>query len=88
MGRGQRKRLAGATVWLVMRGFEGDEPLPDEGDFFRTSTGRCYLIEFRRLAQQGAGYVARYRCRVLGDDAVKPGEPGVYAWSWAPRTTR
>jgi len=73
----------GATVTLTVNSWDGERPV--EGDFLRTETGRCYRIEFIRWRQRGARTVATFRCRVLEDDAVRFGEPGVWGWAWASR---
>lgn len=65
----------GSVVTLTVNSWEGEGP--EEGDFLRTSTGRCYKIEER--------HGKRLRCTVLEPDAVLSGEPGVWEWRWGKR---
>lgn len=70
-------------VTLYVRHWEGDPPI--EGDMLCTSTGRCYLIEFVRMRQNGDRTTGHFRCRVLPDNSVKLGDPGVFPWTWIKR---
>ena len=74
------RKPVGAVVRL--RADTWDGPPPEEGDFLRTDTGRCYLIEEIKVTRGGK---ANMRCRVLGVDAVSFGEPGVWHWRWSAR---
>lgn len=80
-----RARL-GAIVHLYSTSHDGWSL--EEGDFLRTSTGRCYKVEHVRQRQQGAGQRITMKCRVLEDDAVQEGEPGVWSWRWNSRDKR
>lgn len=69
------KAGVGARVTLTVNHWDGERPV--DGDFLRTSTGRCYRIDEvdgRRL-----------RCTVLDDDAVQFGAEGVWRWVWGKR---
>lgn len=59
----------------------GGHALPTEGDFLRTSTGRCYRIDEVRMKGERGALI----CTVLERDAVAASDPGVFLWAWAPR---
>jgi hypothetical protein len=81
------KAEVGATVRLYVRWWEDEQTnAPEEGDFLRTDSGRCYRIDEVRKRKDGR--VASLTCTVLEDDAVLPGEPGVFRWEWSSRRRR
>lgn len=71
-------RPVGALDTLTCNWWDAEPPEP--GDFLRTRSGRCYVIE----SKSGR----RLRCRVLEKDAVQFGEPGVWFWEWASRNRK
>jgi hypothetical protein len=74
-------RPPGSRVRL--RALHWDGELPVAGDFLRTASGSCYLIE---EARPGRGRtVAVFVCRKLEDDAVAYGSPGVHRWTFGLR---
>lgn len=62
-----------------------DGPLPVQGDFLRTPAGSCYLIRDWRPARAGSKSLGTFVCERLEKDAVRFGEPGVFAWEFARR---
>lgn len=53
--------------------------MPEEGDFLRTDSGSCYLIDKIRPPKRGRA-VAVFEVTRLGKDAVQFGDPGVWGW--------
>jgi hypothetical protein len=64
-----------------------DGSTPQEGDFFRTNGGSCYLIEQRRESRS-AHILAVFVCTRLENNAVSFDEEGVWLWRWASRSPR
>jgi hypothetical protein len=65
----------GEAVTLTVNHWDGEGP--EEGDFLRTGSGRCYRID-EVLGR-------RLRCTVLAHEAVEFGAPGVWWWEWSAR---
>ena len=61
--------------------------IPIAGDFLRTVTGRCYLIDDARPSPTIVGRVY-LKCTRLGREAVRFGQPGVWPLYWHPRVRR
>jgi hypothetical protein len=75
-------KLKAAGELVTLRVDSWDDDLPEEGDFVRTGTGRCYRIdEIRWRYSRPCALV----CTVLDQDAVQPGDPGVWLWQWSKR---
>jgi hypothetical protein len=59
---------------------------PEEGDFLRTESGTCYMVD---VARQSPTLDRVYlTCTRLDVDAVYFGDPGVHPLYWNPRNPR
>lgn len=59
--------------------------LPPPGDMLVTGSGRCYRVEDSRPSRPDAKRVGVLRCTVIDYDAVRVGQPGVWAWAFDAR---
>lgn len=69
----------------TLRALWWDGPLPEAGDFLRTRAGSCYeVLDVREGTSRGT-IRATIRVMRLERNAVAEGDPGVWAWEFAPR---
>jgi hypothetical protein len=81
--RGAQPGHIGKITWDTWDGEAG----PDEGDFLLTPRGTSYrVISSRRSPSiRGRHYLTTEK---LDQDAVSPGDPGVWCFEWTPRSPR